>query len=725
MARRVVDLPGVEILSPDEFDFEWFTSLPAAKRRQGNPGRQNGPVYKDLITAFDIETTRIREIEQSVMYIWQWAFGPETVVVGRTWDDFKAFQERLQDALGKQRLVVYVHNLSYEFAFLRGVFDFDPSDVFCMDRRKILKCKLGKLEFRCSYLHANMGLDAFMKKMGLPVGKIQDFDYSVQRFPWTDLNDHDLAYCVQDVAGLVKALSIEMEHDHDSLYTIPLTSTGYVRRDAKRAMRSVRPSYVKDQLPDFQLYQLLHDAFRGGNCHASRFYSGMILHGVKSADRSSAYPDNQCNDLYPTGPFFHSGAISKKELVDLLNRRRKAVIMRVEIEGNVRLRDPEWPCPYLSISKCQKLINYKADNGRVLSCDFLETAITDVDLIIILDEYRFDHIKVIDSYYAKYGPLPPALIQTTERYYRAKTELKGLDGEQKVYYNKMKALLNAIFGLSSQDPGRLEVKYGLLKSGAIFGDSLDLAADLIGEDRKLMDKEILKIQKAAFEKNSKRAFMPYQWGVWITAWSRYRLEEGIRLAHNAKGVHGGFVYCDTDSVKYIGDVDWTEFNKARIAASKASGAYATDPKGQVHYMGVFEDEGEYDRFVTWGAKKYAFEKTEPNKKTGELELNTYVTVSGVNKNPDRLDRPDGGRELAKRGGLDVFKPGFKFIEAGGTESVYNDFPAITEYVIDGHKIPITANVVIRESEYTVGLGKDYASLLCEREPGILDRRNLI
>ena len=692
MRRTVEDLPGVEILSPDEFDFESFTSLPAAKRRQGNPGRANGPVYKDLITAFDIETTRIREIEQSVMYIWQWAFGPETVVVGRTWDEFKAFQERLQEALGKQRLVVYVHNLSYEFAFLRGIFDFKPADVFCMDRRKILKCKIGKLEFRCSYLHANMNLDAFMKKMGLPVGKIQDFDYNVQRYPWTELNDHDLAYCVQDVAGLVRALSIEMEHDHDSLYTIPLTSTGYVRRDAKRAMRSIHPSYVKDQLPDFQLYQLLHDAFRGGNCHASRFYSGMILHGVKSADRSSAYPDNQCNDLYPVGRFFHSGEISNKELLDLLNRRRKAVVMRVQIWGDVRLRDPEWPCPYLSISKCQKLINYKADNGRVLSCDFLETAITDVDLTIILDEYRFDHILVIDSYHAKYGPLPPPLIKTTESYYRAKTELKGVAG-QELYYTKSKNKLNSIYGMMAQDPGKLDVTY--------------TGIDLLFTS--------LRTPEEAFEKNIDRAFLPYQWGVWVTAWSRFRLEEGIRLAHNAKGVHGGFVYCDTDSVKYIGDVDWTEFNKARITASTESGAYATDPKGVTHYMGVFEDEGEYDRFITWGAKKYAVEKD------GKI----YVTVSGVNKNPDRLDRPDGGRELARRGGLDVFKPGFKFVEAGGTESVYNDFPEISEYEIDGHKIPITANVVIRESEYTVGIGNDYASLLCESQPGILDRRDLI
>jgi hypothetical protein len=260
--------------------------------------------------------------------------------------------------------------------------------------------------------------------------------------------------------------------------------------------------------------------------------------------------------------------------------------------------------------------------------------------------------------------------------------------------------------MSAQDPGKLDVIYnGDDRINGIFTDAVD--------------------ERAAYEKNIKRAFVPYQWGVWITAWSRYRLEEGIRLAHNATGVDGGFVYCDTDSVKYIGDVDWTEFNRERVAASTASGAFATDPKGVDHYMGVFEDEGEYLRFRTWGAKKYVYSKIVKNKKTGKDEEVLFATIAGVAKNPDNPDRPDGGRELMKHGGISAFKEGFVFREAGGTESVYNDFPEISEYEIDDHKIPITANVMIRNSTYEVGITSEYRALLQEEQPVVVDGRDVM
>ena len=59
------------------------------------------------------------------------------------------------------------------------------------------------------------------------------------------------------------------------------------------------------------------------------------------------------------------------------------------------------------------------------------------------------------------------------------------------------------------------------------------------------------------EAANKKAFMAYQWGVWVTAWARYRLEEGIKLAGD------NFVYSDTDCVKYVGFIDWNKYNKKR------------------------------------------------------------------------------------------------------------------------------------------------------------------
>lgn len=184
--------------------------------------------------------------------------------------------------------------------------------------------------------------------------------------------------------------------------------------------------------------------------------------------------------------------------------------------------------------------------------------------------------------------------------------------------------------------------------------------------------------------SNKKAFLSYAWGVWVTAWARYRLQEGIDLAgHN-------FIYCDTDSVKYIGDIDIKPYNQQRIKDSRKNKAFAKDEKGNTHYMGVFESEGCYDRFKTLGAKKYVYEQN------GKL----HITIAGVNKKA-------GAEEL---GSIENFKEGFTFYAAGGTESVFNDDVRII-IEKEGHRLEIRDNIVILPSTYTLGLTAEYKAIL--------------
>ena len=202
-----------------EFDYEWFQDLPLQKRNKGNQSTSQRYYYVDLITAFDIETTYIEEIDQSVMYIWQWQFGDKCTVIGRTWYELRMFLAELKEILHDNRLVIFVHNLSFEFHYLSGIFDFAPEDVFCMDHRKILKATLNNsFEFRCSYLQTNMSLRSFCEKMGVHSYKLK-MNYKKRRYWYTELSPKELAYCINDVRGLVEAIKIEMERDGDNLYT--------------------------------------------------------------------------------------------------------------------------------------------------------------------------------------------------------------------------------------------------------------------------------------------------------------------------------------------------------------------------------------------------------------------------------------------------------------------------------------------------------------------------
>ena len=603
------------------------------------------------------------------MYVWQMQLEDYTVM-GRTWDECLSYFEQLSKMAGERVLVFWVHNLSFEFQFLQGVYKFSKDDVFAVKSRKILKATMfGNIELRCSYLQSNMSLDAFTKKMGCEVKKLTGtFDYSLQRFPDTPLTETEIAYCVNDVRSLVEAIKKEMQSDEDNLCTIPLTSTGYVRRQAKKTMRTMYGfySWIRDQLPDYDFYTVLREAFRGGNTHASRFYSGQILKNVHSIDRSSSYPDVLVNCKFPVSKFRYRPGIEFEQLRKEIRTANKAAVFRIHFE-NIHLIDEFYPCPYLSRDKCR---NYKAvlcDNGRILTAAELDTTLTDIDLEIIDSQYTWDYAMVHDVYTARYGYLPQPFRDLVNYYYTQKTKLKGVEG-QELYYDKFKARVNALYGMCAQDP---------VKDAIVYDRDLEELYTLAGED----PSELL-------QKSNRKAFLSYAVGVWTTAHARRELQEMIDLA----GLQ--FIYADTDSVKYVGELDYSEYNDRIRERSISNGAFADDPKGNRHYMGIYEEDAEYQEFITLGAKKYAYKINDQIK----------VTVAGVNKK-------EGGKELAQRGGLAAFKPGFTFYDAGGTEAIYNDHGCVSVQSPAGHTYTVTPNVVIKESTYTLGITGEYTRIL--------------
>lgn len=704
---------------------------PIVKRRAGNQSTTSRAKIKDVLCAFDIETTRLLPEEQSIMYVWQFAVAGQ-VIIGRTWGEFDTFIRQLSAELNKdEKLIVWVHNLSFEFVYLRAVHEWENVEIFAMDKRKVAKATWTELniEFRCSYIHSNMTLDQYTKKMQVEHCKLSgdDFDYSRQRYPWTPLTDLEYEYCENDVLGLCEAVQKEMAIGGDNLYTIPLTSTGYPRRDVKRAIhQDGRYNPLRDIMPDYDIYVMLREAFRGGNTHANRYFvTGItedlpgedaeqhILRNVKSADRSSSYPDVMVNCPFPMTPFKPLIPATKERVIRMINQRGKALLMRVAF-NNLELRDPYWGCPYISTAQTRRIRGAAYDNGRVLRADYLEMTVTDIDFEIIVNEYECNPV-IIEAYYSRYGNLPDSITGTVKEYYRQKTELKDVHGHE-VYYTKLKNLLNSLYGMMATNPVRMPIEYSA-------GDWKEGEAD----------------PRELYNDYLRKGFLAYQHGVWVTAWARLRLEQGIRLAHglhidgsaiNWKRRPGKkpphFVYCDTDSVKYLGDVDWSEFNDRAVRAAQKSGSYATDIHGVVHFTGVFEEETSYYFFSTMGAKKYAYTFSQTD--------HTHVTIAGVTKKKGgleldniaarhrlrRIKRRISGRRSAEAMhgkpfrrffGLEFFRDGTTFYDAGGLEAVYNDHPPMDYVEREGRKIYITPNINLRPSTYTLGLTAEYKRLL--------------
>ena len=653
--------------------------LPYFKRlvpKAGNSGGKIKKRYADIISAFDIETTKMYRYPDgyfSFMYIWQLCIG-DIVIVGRTWNDFLDFIDELEKLLHGLVLVVWVHNLSYEFQFLKGIYRFRNDEVFAVKSRRVLKADMkGCIEFRCSYLHSNLSLDEYLKQRKVDHLKRsgEDFNYSKIRYPNTLLSKDELEYAVYDVIGLCEAIKIDLDAYGDDLYTIPLTSTGYVRRKAKHSLKHSRV-YIKTLFPDLELWPMLRFAFRGGDSHANRFYVGRIIDHVYSEDRSSSYPDVMVNDKFPMRPFEKiSKEVTEEEINHIIDKRGKPLLMKMQAI-NLKLQDEIWGNPYLPLHKSLKIREYINDNGRILEASYCSYIITDIDWKIIREQYKFEDVFFSDVHISSYGYLPKDFRELIISLYQDKTSLKGIP-EKELQYMKSKEEINSAYGMMVQN---------MLKPELIF-DGVDF-----------YEKESTLEEMVNFA--NKKMFMPYQWGVWVTAWARYWLYQGIKIAGYQH------VYNDTDSVKHIGEVDFSKLNDFFRERSIKSGAYAKDSKGNVHYMGVYESDGTYSQFKTLGSKKYAYIEDEKLK----------VTISGVSKKK-------GGEELQEKGGLAALKEGFIFRKGGGTDIKYNDgFMGILSY--PGGYAPITSNAVIIDSTYEIGLTGEYKELLeyC-KERGIM------
>ncbi len=628
--------------------------IQSARMKQRN---KKGWQYLNLVATFDIETTTIVDTHEGFMYHWQMCIG-EDVYVGRYWEEWLQLLKELREFFGiclDKLFVIYIHNLSFEFQFFNKFFNWET--IFATKERQVLKCTTADgIEFRCSYKLSNMSLEKMCEqsKSCIHIKQKGDLDYNIYRTPKTPLSDKELAYCYGDVKGLAECIKDYLEED--TLATIPLTSTGFVRRDCRKAMSKNlknRKDFLDMRMTE-EIYILLKENLRGGNTHGSRYLSGRVLKNVRSFDVASSYPYVQCCKYFPMSKFKQFVFYNNDEFENQIEESCclfRCVITDIKIKEGV-------PIPYIAFAKCRKVKNAVKFNGRILSADRLDMTLNEIDYQIIKSQYDIKGEIYVDKLYiAKRGMLPKELRDFVKYMYKLKTELKGGDS---YYYMKSKNKINGIFGMICTD----------------------CVHDIISLTETGWVKNTESIQKALnkYYRNS-NSFLTYAWGVWTTAQARLHLQKIVDITAEET------VYVDTDSDKCInppmGKI--RKINDEIRKEAERYGAYA-DRNGKRYYMGVFEEETPYDKFITLGAKKYAYEQ---NGKLG-------ITVSGVSK-------INGPKELKT---LDNFRPGFEFKKAGGNVAYYNDMP-IHYITLDGEDVLTASNVGLVERTYTLGVTEEF------------------
>lgn len=660
----------------------------------------------DIFYTFDIETTTIitgldkegDPIREGIIWSGQFYDGKDYTQVRSLKEIIKKFENISEENKDQPyKVACFVHNLSYEFAFIRDFFTFEK--ILATSERKIISAETDQIVFRCSYFLSNMSLAKFMEAEQVPEEyQKTEMDYKIMRYPWTEITPETYTYCKNDVVGLHMAISHAISQEsRKNINYLPLTSTGYVRRDCRNAVNSKKSNKYRfwREALDPETFTMAHAAFRGGNTHANKDKVNKVQYQVGQKDIRSSYPAQLLLYDYPT-KFFDMKVFTQREFdFYLKNNNKWAMLIDVSFL-NFRLKNERLtPVPYVSYSKCSNVYlsperHNNIDNGRILACAACSMVITEVDYLIIKEQYIWDEEKITRVKVSKKRPIMKEIRETILNYYLQKTELKqnpedpNYSDEIEYFYNKSKNKLNGIYGMHVTNPCRPSYEFDIENHMVIANEG------------KIED------QLAEYYKTFSN-FLSYQVGVWVPAYGRAFLQRAIDLLVNKKDPNvSDLVYCDTDSIKYLHpethENELSKLNDDIIKLAEKREAYI-DYKNKRYHLGIFEDEGIVEKFKTFGAKKYLCGNDEHFK----------ITIAGVPKGlgHDMIVKDVEREKLATP--FDI-KKGYVFHAIKNT-SEYRDHTKIHKYDIDGHTLYYGSNIAMYPASYTLGLTYDFELLL--------------
>lgn len=582
----------------------------AIKAKHKKQGR-----YLDISVSFDTETTSMYTGEPrekfAFMYVWQ--FGIDGYYCyGRHWSQFIKLLLKLKEygnLSTKRKLIIFIHNLSFEFQFFRKLIPW--SEIFATDNREPIKAlSEWGIEFRDSlilsgYKLANVAKNLTSHKIPKMVG---DLDYSLIRNTETTFTQKELGYMLNDVRILIAYID-EQRDQYGNIVNIPLTNTGRVRKlvrencfgshnenrlkyhDAMLKMTLTKDDYIENK-----------QAFAGGFTHANPNHVGTVYKNVSSIDFTSSYPTVMISEKYPSSNAKDYEFTNMQDFNELCKKR--LVIFQVEFTNLVsRVTFDNYISSSRDIGTSEMVVE---NNGRVYSARKFTTVITNIDWDTIKKVYVWDNIKIsrVKWYYKHYLPTP--IVKSIIELYQKKTTLKNVKGKEAEYLHA-KGMLNSCYGMSVTDIIRDETLY---------------------EDNEWSQEVSDPIKQLDKYNKSKNRFLYYSWGIFVTAYARHNLWNGIL------NIRDDYIYSDTDSIKML---NWSKhksyvenYNKEITAKLERAMKYHRLPlnsirpktvKGVEKPLGVWDFEGTYTRFKTLGAKRYIY----------DIDGNLEITIAGLNK----------------------------------------------------------------------------------------------
>lgn len=651
-----------------DFPINQITSTPHEYISKGH-GAQT--YYATDYITFDTETSHNHDEDDPRAWVYVWtAYDGTNSYYGRKMSDMIRFFDMLiakYETNETHKLLIYVHNLPYDASYivpyLIKAYGKTTNLLATGSRKPFVISFACGLEFRCSYKLLNDSLyRAGMKYNPKHLKLVDTIDYDKIVNQSDPLNPNELDYALTDVVTQHEIIQKVMDIYGDNVATIPLTSTGYIRRELLQEFKRDKNNYKERKKTeiDSDMYFALRREFSGGITHGNRFYKNKTITGsIGHYDLRSAYPSVLRCYKYPIGQFFHYANEVPLSRVQQ-DKDKYAFICEVYIK-NARLRDVNNTFPYLQTSHVlyETTSGFKeiSDNGRILSFyGVTKVYLSLEELEIVVNEYICDY-KITKVYASYKGYIPPFLSDSIDKAFKGKSDLKaklkqlekdGASYEEiknaEIDLMKAKNLLNGLYGCSSTDPVR--VNYDIDEKGeyTTVKRSTDEVAEILHKFY-----------------NSRTQALRYEWGCFTTIYVRLLLHKIVRDIIG----YENYIYVDTDSCFFKSTPDIVtrleSFNRGLYTESMRIGAYITTDAGEIITYNSFDDEREnLKKFRFLHSKCYA---TEDEK--GKLS----VTIAGVTKDNGRHG-DDVVTNADELGNIDNLTDGFIFDICGGTKAKY-------------------------------------------------------
>lgn len=669
-------------------DYDYMRLFDGDFIRKSNAGHYQS-FYEKIIT---IDTETYVSETEDIGWITDWTITIENdcCLYGNHVSDLLDTIDRICDTLhgDKEHTVrFYIHNLSYDYMFIRNhlIEKFGEPDrklAVKTHRYVFLQWQSFGLEIRDSAILTQRTLERLCKDMGTLEKATGTWDYKKKRTPDSGRSAKEIAYVCTDTICLCKALRLYITQRNCTVANVPLTNTGFIRNQARSRSRKDKKwhkKFISMQL-SLEQYNLLTECYHGGYTHANRYYvNRLITESVECYDFTSSYPARIVYEMFPMTNFVET-SLKLQDILDLKDDYAFAGYIRLK---NVRLKK-DCPMPSMAFHKAKVCIFPDAetqskksamernlDNGKILNADLVIYPFTDPDLQAILDSYDFEWADVASVMRAKKDYLPEWLINYVIELFMHKTTLKHSDP---VLYMLSKGELNGIYGMMVQK---------MIQD--IFEENFET-----GEWTNTLTEEHYTELLEKFYK-SKNSFLPYQWGVWVTAYAQAELFKLGKCCSE-------WIYSDTDSVKGFG---WnksklSEYNDKIRKKSEERNLGTVVFNGEYYTIGMAEFDGVYTEFKTMGSKRYCY------RENGMLKQ----TVAGVPK--DGVFCLDNDINNFQRGmvyrNAETFRRNFKKENPDAeihwklrTEYLYNQ--GINKIVVDETEIEYGCAIRLTDTEY--------------------------